>query len=40
MLQADGSPMPDIFLKDNLHMNRRGYDIWQKAILPYLNKQE
>jgi len=39
MLQDDGSPMPDIFLKDNLHMNRRGYDIWQKAILPYLNKK-
>jgi lysophospholipase L1-like esterase len=39
MLQADGSPMPDIFLKDNLHMNRTGYNIWQKAILPYLNKK-
>lgn len=39
MLQADGSPMPDIFLNDKLHMNRTGYNIWQKAILPYLNKK-
>jgi lysophospholipase L1-like esterase len=40
MLRADGSPMPDIFLNDKLHMNRMGYNIWQKAILPYLNKQD
>lgn len=38
MLLEDGSPMPNIFLGDKLHMNRSGYDIWQKAILPYLKK--
>lgn len=38
MLLNDGSPMPNIFLSDKLHMNRSGYDIWQKAILPYLRK--
>lgn len=36
MLLADGSPMPDIFTGDNLHMNEKGYAIWQKAIKPYL----
>ena len=37
MLQ-DGQPMKDIFLEDNLHMNRKGYLIWQKAIEPHLLK--
>ncbi|MBK5270315.1 MAG: G-D-S-L family lipolytic protein, partial [Bacteroidia bacterium] len=31
MLKADGKPMNDIFLEDNLHMNARGYAIWQKV---------
>lgn len=39
MLLDDGSPMPDIFLGDMLHMNKNGYAIWQKAILPYLRKK-
>jgi lysophospholipase L1-like esterase len=38
MLTEDGSPMPDIFLQDNLHMNAKGYHIWQKIIEPYLIK--
>ncbi len=38
MLKPDGSPMEDIFLKDNLHMNAKGYKIWQQAIQPYLKK--
>lgn len=38
MLIADGKPMPDIFLNDNLHMNQKGYDIWIKAITPFLLK--
>lgn len=36
MLLADGSPMPDIFKADRLHMNEKGYAIWQKVIRPYL----
>jgi len=39
MLLDDGSPMPDIFLGDKLHMNKNGYAIWQKAIWPYLRKK-
>ena len=38
MLAADGRPMKDIFLQDSLHMNAKGYHIWQKAIEPYLLK--
>ena len=38
MILADGTPIPDIFLKDQLHMNKNGYLIWQKAIKPYLRK--
>ena len=30
--------MQDIFIEDDLHMNAKGYAIWQKAIEPYLIK--
>ena len=36
MLQQNGRPMNDIFVEDRLHMNKKGYDIWIKAIRPYL----
>jgi lysophospholipase L1-like esterase len=39
MLQDNGKPMSDIFIKDNLHMNKKGYDIWTKTITPYLIPQ-
>lgn len=38
MLNPDGSVMTDIFLADNLHMNAKGYRIWQPIIAPYLKK--
>ena len=38
MLNAEGQPMPEIFLEDSLHMNEKGYAIWQKEIQPYLLK--
>ena len=38
MLTAAGTPMPDIFIEDRLHMNAKGYAIWQKIIAPYLLK--
>jgi lysophospholipase L1-like esterase len=38
MLNVNGQPMKDIFQEDNLHMNARGYKIWQKIIKPYLVK--
>lgn len=36
MFDANGKVSKDIFIKDNLHMNARGYAIWQKIIAPYL----
>ncbi len=38
MLGRDGKPLQDIFLSDNLHMNAKGYHIWQKELEPYIQK--
>ena len=38
MLNQNNQPKPEIFLDDSLHMNAKGYAIWQKAIQPYLIK--
>lgn len=38
MLLADGSVNPELFIKDNLHMNAKGYAIWKKIIEPILIK--
>lgn len=38
MLNPNGKPMDEIFREDKLHMNAKGYAIWQKAIKPYLIK--
>lgn len=38
MLMPDGRPIADIFTKDSLHMNPKGYVIWQKQIRPHLRK--
>lgn len=38
MFNKEGTVMKDIFIEDNLHMNAKGYAIWQKIIAPYLLK--
>ena len=38
MVTPDNKPMTDIFKEDSLHMNAKGYAIWQKTIEPYLLK--
>ena len=38
MLDENGKVFQDIFVKDNLHMNAKGYAIWQKIIAPTLIK--
>ena len=38
MLNENKQPKPEIFLSDSLHMNAKGYAIWQKVIQPYLIK--
>lgn len=40
MLGADGLPLPDIFLKDRLHMNEKGYAIWRRVVQPYLARTD
>jgi lysophospholipase L1-like esterase len=36
MLHADGSVRDELFIEDRLHMNAKGYAIWQKKIAPVL----
>lgn len=38
MLNSNGTIKQELFLKDDLHMNEKGYAIWQKIIEPYLLK--
>jgi lysophospholipase L1-like esterase len=38
MIDKSGNPFPDIFRSDSLHMNAKGYEIWQQAIRPHLVK--
>ncbi len=35
----NGELMPDIFVSDKLHMNKKGYDIWAKATRKFLKKR-
>ena len=37
-LGPDGSVRPDIFVEDNLHMNAKGYDIWEATIGPIVDQ--
>ena len=38
MLDTRGRPIDSLFVGDKLHMNDKGYHLWQQAILPYLDK--
>jgi lysophospholipase L1-like esterase len=38
MIDDEGKPRAELFLDDNLHMNKMGYAIWKKMIEPYLLK--
>jgi lysophospholipase L1-like esterase len=40
MLGDDGKPKPDLFIKDNLHLNRKGYELWRDTIRPVLVEAE
>ena len=39
MLDENNEVLKDIFIADKLHMNPKGYLIWQKAFAPYLISQ-
>lgn len=34
MLGADGKPRPELYEKDELHMNRAGYELWRDIVQP------
>lgn len=36
MLNKTGEPIPELFLEDSLHMNSKGYTLWQQLIKPHL----
>lgn len=36
MLDADGKPRQELFVKDNLHLNEKGYELWTSLIKPHL----
>jgi lysophospholipase L1-like esterase len=38
MLGSDGKPIQELFVEDSLHMNAKGYAIWQKILEPVLIK--
>ena len=38
MLNPQGQPIAELFREDQLHMNPKGYAIWKKILLPYLDK--
>ena len=38
MMGADGTPQPDIFVSDKLHMNEKGYAIWKGVVGEHLKK--
>ncbi len=39
MLDDAGNVREDIFIEDNLHMNKKGYDLWIKVIAPLLKSE-
>jgi lysophospholipase L1-like esterase len=36
MLDASGKPQADLFLEDELHLSRKGYQLWKEIINPFL----
>ncbi len=37
-LGADGTPDSSLFLKDELHLNAKGYTVWNRALAPVLRQ--
>lgn len=36
MLDKTGRPISEIFTADSLHMNEKGYAIWNKSVIPFM----
>ena len=39
MLDRKGRPLPDIWMKDKLHMNAKGYELWTQLLGPLLSQR-
>lgn len=39
MIEKYGRPEPALYLDDSLHMTPKGYDIWEKKIRPFIEKE-
>lgn len=39
MIEKYGRPDPSLYLDDSLHMTPKGYDIWEKKIRPFIEKE-
>jgi lysophospholipase L1-like esterase len=40
ILTEDGRPRADVYLKDGLHLNPRGYALWASILTPILDKYD
>jgi lysophospholipase L1-like esterase len=38
LLGSDGEPKEELFLKDQLHLNDKGYEVWTKLLRPVIKK--
>ncbi len=38
LLDSDGEPDQKLFLKDQLHLNSKGYEVWTKLLKPVIKK--
>ena len=36
MLGDDGTPRPELFADDGLHLNETGYELWRSILGPHL----
>ncbi len=36
MLNSEGTPRPELFVKDGLHMTPAGYEVWTSLVAPHL----
>ena len=39
MLDADGKPIPDLFVKDGLHLSPKGYELWTAEVKRAISNQ-
>lgn len=38
MLGPDGTPRPGLFVEDGLHLNARGYELWESVVEPVVRR--